>query len=343
MIPILVSLLAVLRDSLRKRVALQAEVLALRHQLLVLQRKNEKKRLRLSVADRFLWVWLSRIWADWRSALRVVKPETVIAWHRKGFRLYWSWKSRRRQGRPPVSVDLRGLIRQMSAANPRWGAPRIHGELGKLGIKVAETTVAKYIVRQRKPPSQTWRTFLTNHINDFVSADFFVVPTATFRLLFVFVILSHNRRRPVHFAVTSHPTAEWTAQQLVQAFPWDTAPRFLSRDRDRNYGKVFGESAAALGIEEVLCAPRSPWQNAHVERLIGSIRRECLDHVIVLHEPGLRRALKSYFDYYAHWRTHLSLDKDAPIPRPVQPPELGRVVELPEVGGLHHRYERRAA
>ena len=176
-----------------------------------------------------------------------------------------------------------------------------------------------------------------------MSADFFIVPTATFRLLFAFVILAHDRRRPVHFAVTSHPTAQSTAQQLLQAFPWNTAPRFLLRDRDCKYGNVFRETAAELGIEEVLCAPRSPWQNAYAERLIGSIRRECLDHVIVLHESGLRRALRSYFEYYASWRTHLSLDKDAPIPRAVQPPELGRVEERPEVGGLHHRYERCAA
>jgi len=343
MMPTLVSLLAVLRDSLRTRVALQAEVLALRHQLLVLQRKKQKQRLRLSVADRIFWVWLFRVWADWRSALRIVKPETVIAWHRKGCRLYWSWKSRSRQGRPSVSAEVRELIRRMSAANPRWGAPRIHGELGKLGIKVSETTVAKYMVRHRNPPSQTWRMFLANHIKDIVSADFFLVPTATFRLLFVFVILSHDRRRPVHFAVTRHPTAEWTAQQLLQAFPWDTAPRFLLRDRDGNYGKIFCESATGLGIEEVLCAPRSPWQNAYAERLIGSIRRECLDHVIVFHEPGLRRVLRSYFEYYTYARTHLSLAKDAPILRSIHPPELGRVVELSEVGGLHHRYERRAA
>ena len=202
MIPVLISVFTILRDSLRTRAALQAEILALRHQLLVVQRRNPKKRLRLSLADRVLWVWLSRIWPEWRSALRIVKPETVIAWHRQGFRLYWSWKSRPRKGRPQVSKDIRELIRRMSAANPRWGAPRIHGELGKLGIQVSETTVAKYMLRHRNPPSQTWRTFLTNHIKDLVSADFFVVPTATFRLLFVFVILSHDRRRIVHFAVT---------------------------------------------------------------------------------------------------------------------------------------------
>jgi putative transposase len=215
--------------------------------------------------------------------------------------------------------------------------------LGKLRINVSETTVAKYMVRHRHPPSQTWRTFLSNHVKELVSADFFVVPTATFRLLFVFVILSHDRRRPVHFAVTSHPTAEWTAQQLLQAFPWDAAPRYLLRDRDSIYGEALRETALGLGIKEVLCAPRSPWQNAYAERLIGSIRRECLDHVIVFHETGLRRVLRSYSEYYTHSRTHLSLEKDAPIPRPVQPPEFGKVVEFREVGGLHHRYERRAA
>lgn len=343
MLPVLVFLLVCFRDSLRTRVTLQAEILALRHQVLVLQRRNQKHRVLLSAADRLLWVWLSRIWPDWKAALRTVKPETVIAWHRKGFRLYWSWKSRPRPGRPPVSTEVRELIRRMNAANPGWGAPRIHGELGKLGIMVSETTVAKYMVRHRCPASQAWRTFLSNHVKDLVSADFFVVPTATFRSLFVFVILSHDRRRLVHFAVTSHPTSEWTARQLLQAFPWDTAPRYLLRDRDGNYGNVFRETAAGLGIEEVLCAPRSPWQNAYAERLIGSIRRECLDHMIVLHEPGLRRLLRSYFKYYGHSRTHLSLAKDAPIPRAIQPPEFGRVVELSEVGGLHHRYERRAA
>src|SRR5438105_466807 len=212
-----------------------------------------------------------------------------------------------------------------------------------IGFELTQATVAKYLVRHRKPPSQNWRTFLINHMQSLVSADFFVVPTITFRLLFVFVILSHDRRRPIHFAITANPTAEWTTRQLLQAFPWDSAPRYLLRDRDACYGEEFHKATGWLGIREVLTAPRSPWQNPYVERLIGSIRRECLDHVIVLNEPGLRRVLKSYFEYYERCRTHLSLDKDAPIPRKVQPPELGKVVELPQVGGLHHRYERRAA
>jgi putative transposase len=231
----------------------------------------------------------------------------------------------------------------MSLANPSWGAPRIHGELLKLGIELSPATVAKYMVRNRRPPSQTWRTFLKNHMQDLASADFFVVPTATFRLLFVFVILSHHRRRVVHFAVTTNPTAEWVAHQLLDAFPWDSTPRYLLRDRDGSYGGKFSEAAEWLGVQEVLTAPQSPWQNAYVERLIGSIRRECLDHVIILHESGLRRMLRSYFEYYERSRTHLGLGKDAPIPRAVEPPELGRVIELPQVGGLHHRYQRRAA
>ena len=218
----------------------------------------------------------------------------------------------------------------MSLANRRWGAPRIHGELLKLGIQLSQATVGKYMVRHRKPPSQTWRAFLQNHLKDLVSADFFVVPTATFRVLFVFVILSHDRRRPVHFAVTASPTAEWAAQQLIEAFPWDSAPRYLLRDRDGTYGTKFRETAKWMGINEVLIAPQSPWQNAYVERLIGSIRRECLDHAIVLNETGLRRVLKEYFEYYERSRTHLSLDKDAPVSWPVQPPSLGKVIEIPK-------------
>ena len=332
-----------LRDCFRARAVLQAEVLALRHQLLVLQRSSRGRRLRLRWADRVLWVWLSRLWNDWRSALLLVKPETVIAWHRKGFRLYWNWKSRHLEGRPCVSLEVRNLIRKMSLANPRWGAPRIHGELLKIGIAVSQATVAKYMVRHRKPPSQTWRTFLKNHAKDLVSADFFVVPTITFQLLFVFVILDHDRRRPIHFAVTSNPTAEWTARQLLQAFPWDNAPRYLLRDRASIYGEKFCETAKWMGIREVLTAPRSPWQNGYAERLIGSIRRECLDHVLVFREAGLRQTLKQYFAYYERCRTHLSLKKDAPVGRPVEPPSFGEVIQIPQVGGLHHLYTRKAA
>ena len=337
------SLLLVLCRSLRSRLALQAEIIALRHQLVVLQRKNAGRRIQMKTWDPIFWVWLSRIWSDWSSALLIVKPETVIAWHRKGFRLYWTWKSRHPDGHPAVSPEIRDLIRKMSLANPRWGAPRIHGELLKLGIELSEATVAKYMARHRKPPSQTWRTFLKNHMTSLVSADFFIVPTMTFQLFFVFVILSHDRRRPIHFAVTKNPTAEWTARQVLEAFPWDSAPRYLLRDRDSIYGQAFSDAVESLGIREVLSSPQSPWQNPYVERFIGSIRRECLDHVIIINRDGLHRILKDYFEYYERSRTHLSLEKDAPFPRSIQRPELGRVVELPQVGGLHHRYERIAA
>jgi transposase InsO family protein len=242
-----------------------------------------------------------------------------------------------------VSPKIRNLIRQMSLANPRWGAPRIHGELLKLGIQISQGTVAKHMVRHRKPPSQSWQAFFKNHAKNLVSADFFVVPTIAFQLLFVFVILDHERRRPMHFAITANPTAAWTAHQLLEAFPWDSAPRYFLRDRDGAYGQEFRETANWLGIHEVLTAPQSPWQNAYVERFIGSIRRECLDHVIVFHEAGLRRILKDYFGYYERCRTHLSLEKDAPVSRPVEPRSLGDVIQIPQVGGLHHLYTRKAA
>ncbi len=340
---VFLSFLSVLFSCFQTRASLQAENLALRHQINVL-RRGVRRRLRLSSADRFLWAWLSRLWRGWRSALVIVKPETVIRWHRRGFRLYWTWKSRHaRPGRPEIALEVRDLIRKMSVANPLWGAPRIHGELLKLGINLSQATVAKYMARPRKPPSQTWYTFLNNHVRDLVAVDFFTVPTICFRVLFVFVVLAHHRRRHIHFNVTANPSAEWVAQQIVQAFPWDTAPRYLIRDRDTIYGEDFRQRVQAMGIGEVLTAPKSPWQNAYAERLIGSIRRECLDHLIVLNESSLRRILRSYFDYYQGSRTHLALGKDAPEPRAVQPPNVGPVIELPQVGGLHHRYERRAA
>ena len=336
------ALLASTLSVFRTRAALQLEIIALRHQLGVLQRSV--KRPKLNRFDRFLWAWLCEAWSGWRSSLVIVKPETVIAWHRKGFRLFWTWKVRGGQpGRPAVPKDVRELIRKMCRDNPLWGAPRIHGELLKLGIDVGETSVGKYIVRKRNPPSQNWRTFLDNHVKTMVSVDFFTVPTIRFQVLYVFLVLAHDRRRIVHFNVTAHPTAEWTAQQLREAFPFEQVPRYLLRDRDRIFGGEFRKDVKAMGIEEVLSSPRSPWQSAYVERVIGTIRRECLDHVIVLNEASLYRHVKSFLAYYHESRTHLSLAKDPPDPRPVHPPELGAVVAIPQVGGLHHRYERRAA
>src|SRR5215813_5096928 len=242
--------------TFQSRTALQVENLALRHQLAVLRRSV--KRPKLTSADRLLWAWLCEVWRDWRSSLVIVKPETVIGWHRKGFRLFWTWKVRSGQrGRPPVSKEIRKLIRRMSRENPLWGAPRIHGELLKLGIDVGETSVSKYMVRRRNPPSQTWRTFLENHVKTTVSIDFFTVPTIRFQVLYVFLVLAHDRRRILHFNVTAHPTAEWTGQQLREAFPFAQLPRHLLRDRDAIFSNDFREQVRDMGICEALSAPRS--------------------------------------------------------------------------------------
>jgi len=294
--------------------------------------------------DRLFWVGLARVWAGWRQALVIVSPDTVLRWQRRRVRAYWTeLSSRSTGGRPSVNAEIMALVARMAAANPLWGAPRIHGELAKLGMNVAERTVSRLLPKRRSPPSQTWRTFLTNHVRDLVSIDFFTVPTARLRVLFVLVVLAHHRRHVVHFNVTEYPTAHWTAQQIVDAFPDDSAPAYLLRDRDQVYGQQFLNRVKGMGIDEVLTAPHSPWQNPFAERLIGSIRRECLNHVLVLGERHLRRILTRCFDYYHRARTHLSLDKDAPDVTSVELPEAGRIVEIPEVGGLHHRYVRRAA
>ena len=341
MTPFFIAFLALVASTFWTRAALQAEIVALRHQIAVLQ-QSAPRRLRLRQSDRLLWICLSRFWPGWRRWLRILKPDTVLRWHRRAFARYWTRKSRRRPGRPGLAAAIRDLIQQMSQAYFLWGAPRIHGELLKLGIQVAPSTVGKYLRRRRNPPSQTWRTFLTNHMKQMASMDFFIVPTATFRVLFVFIVLSHDRRRVMHFNVTDHPSEEWTAQQIREAFPWE-APKYLIRDRDAIFGGAVVALTKSMGIEEVVTAPRSPWQNPYVERLIGSIRGECLDHVIVWNETSLRRILRSYFHYYEKSRTHLALAKDAPEPRAVDRPEKGRIVAIAQVGGLHHRYERRAA
>jgi transposase InsO family protein len=330
-----------LRALVANRAALAMENLALRQQLAVLKRSVKRPALR--PRDRLFWTWLSRLWNGWRVALLIVKPETVIQWHRQGFRLYWRWKSRGRgAGRPKIKREIRDLIRRLSRENPLWGVPRIQAELRLLGHDVADGSVTKYMVHARKPPSPTWRTFLKNHAHQIAAIDFFAVPTVTFSVLYGFVILWHDRRRVAHFNVTTHPTAEWTARQVIQAFPYEEAPRFLLRDRDGIYGAHFRECLKHLEIEEVKIAPRAPWQNPYVERLIGSIRRECLDHVIVLNEDHLHRILTEYFAYYHHARTHLALGRNAPMPRAVEPPAKGEVVSTPYLGGLHHLYTRAA-
>lgn len=316
---------------------MQLEILALRHQLSVYKHSNKRPKIKL--ADRMFWIWLSKIWSDCFDHLIFVKPETVIKGQRKRFRGHWTKLSRKgKPGRDKVAKEIRELIRKMSKPNPTWGSPRIMGELKKLGIEVAKSTVEKYMVKHKKPPSQTWRTFLKNHAKDLVSVDFFTVPTVKFNILFVFVVLAHNRRKLIHFNITQNPTAQWTAQQIIEAFPWNEAPKYLIRDRDGVYGNYFRNRVKRMGIKEVLIAPQSPWQNPYVERLIGSIRRDCLNRVIVLNKKHLKRILSGYFSYYHSWRTHLSLDMDCPEYRAVQ--AKGKVIEFPEVGGLHHHYER---
>jgi putative transposase len=315
---------------------------ALRQQLAVF--KRDVKRPQLRRWDRLFWIGLRAIWKDWKSALVIVRPETVISWQQKRFKRYW-WRLSQSKGpgRPRVSSEIRTLISNMAATNPFWGAPRVHGELLKLGYEISERTVSRLMPKNDKKPSQTWTTFLRNHVGQMVSIDFFTVATVRLHVLYVFVILAHDRRRVLHFNVTEHPTAVWAAQQIIEAFPEDGAPRYLLRDRDGIYGHCFTTRIEGMGIEQVRITARSPWQNCYVERAIGSIRRECLNHMIVLSEQHLRRILKSYFRYYHESRTHLSLSKDAPESRAIQANELERIVQIPQLGGLHHRYERRAA
>jgi len=328
-------------SALQSRQLLILENIALRHQLEVLQRNA--KRPRLKPSDRMLWALISGFLPDWRRHLTIVKPDTVVRWHRAGWRLYWKWKSKPGPGRPKVTAEVRVLIRKISLDNPLWGAPRIHGELMKLGYDVCQASIAKYMVKPTDPPSQTWNTFIRNHMTEIVAVDFFTVHTATFKTLYVFLVLSLDRRKIIHFNVTTNPNSDWTSLQLIQAFPFASAPRFLIRDRDGIYGQKVPDTLKILGVEQVVISPRSPWQNGFCERIIGSIRRECLDHMIVLNGKHLRRVLKEYFAYYHESRTHLGLEKDTPDSRVVQDRNVGDVGSTPVLGGLHHRYYREAA
>ena len=314
MLALLTKILLALRSLLEVPASREAEILVLRQQLLVLSRKAPK-RARLRNIDRLILVCLSRLFPSLLDAIVIVKPETVLRWHRRGFRAYWRWKSWRRGGRP-----------------------RIHGELLMLGLDVSESSVGRYMIRIGRTRSQGWKTFLRNHAAGIASIDLFVVRTISFKLLCGLVILRHARRRLVRIAVTTNPTAEWIAGQVTEAFPWSEAPRHLIRDRDRAFGSAYTRRVHAMGIRDRPTAARSPWQNGHVERLIGSVRRECLDHVLVFGEADLHRVLKTYAGYYNKVRTHLSLDKDAPNCRRTQ--TVGAIVAMPVLEGLHHQYVR---
>src|SRR6266478_4989133 len=335
MIGLLCFVLAVLASLFKSKLRLEAENAVLRHLLIVLKRRLHG-RVRLTNNDRLFFIQLYRRFPSILKVLTIIRPDTLVRWHRAGFRCYWRWKSRPRGGRPQIDTELRILIRRMSVENPLWGAPRIHGELLKLGFEVAQSSVAKYMVKRRMPPSQGWRAFLRNHAPDIAAMDLFVVPTIGFNLLYVIVRL--GRRDRVWINATANPTAEWVARQITEAFPWDEAPHYLIRDRDQIYGSVVARRLRSMGIRDKPTAPASPWQNGIVERLIGSIRRECLDHIVVLGEAHLRGILRSYARYYNDIRTHRSLDKDAPAVRPVQ--RAGSIKACPILGGLHHHYVR---
>src|SRR5258707_3914153 len=330
-------ILAVLASPFKSKLRLEAENAVLRHQLDVLRRRLHG-RVRLTNHDRWFFIQLYRWFPSILKVLTIIRPETLVRWHRAGFRCYWRWKSRPQGGRPQIDTVLRALIRRMSVENPHWRAPRIHGELLKLGFEVAQSSAAKYMVKRRAPPSQGWRTFLHNHAPDIAAMDLFVVPTIGFDLLYAFIIVRLDRRELVWISVTTHPTAEWVARQITEAFPWDGAPGYMIRDRDRVYGAVVIRRLRAMGIRDKPIAPASPWQNGFAERLIGSIRLECLDHIIVSGEAHLRRILISYAAYYNSVRTHRSLHKDAPISRPIH--QAGIIRSHPIHGGLHHHYVR---
>ena len=337
MIGLLSFVLAVLASPFKSKLRLEAENAVLRHQLIVLRRRLQG-RIQLTNHERWFLIQLYRWFPSILQVLTIIRPETLMRWHQAGFRCYWRWKSHPRGGRPPIDTELRALIRRVSVENPLWGAPRIHGELLKLGFEIAQSSVAKYMVKRLGPPSQGWRAFLRNHAPDIAAMDLFVVPTIGFDLLYALVIVRLDRRDLVWINVTASPTAEWVARQITEAFPWDEAPKYLIRDRDRIYGTIVTRRLRAMGIRDRPTAPASPWQNGFAERLIGSIRRECLDHVVVFGETHLRRILRPYARYYNDIRTHRSLDKDAPLTRPVQP--TGSIKSSPILGGLHHHYAR---
>src|SRR5947209_14239202 len=311
-------LVRMLCDLSKPRPRLEAEILILRHQLNVLRQRTPRRRLHLRWIDRALFIWLYRRYPRILDALSIVRPETVVRWHRKGFTGYWRWKSRSPGGRPRIAREVRELIRRMSFENPLWGATKIHGELLKLGIDVAQSTVSIYMVPRRDRPLQTWKTFLRNQMEGIASIDLFVVPTIAFQQLYAFLVLGHRRRQLLWFAVTRNPTAEWLARQITEAFPWESTPKYLIRDNDRAFRVPSKARVRAMGIRHRHTSFHSPWQNGYVERLIGSIRRECLDHLIVFNAEHFRRILAKYASYYNEIRTHVSLGKDAPYTRQIE-------------------------
>jgi transposase InsO family protein len=336
----ILALLAAIRVFFRSRHDAALEILALRQQVAVLKRK--RPRPRLNPWDRLFWATLRHVWSRWAEVLVVVKPETVVGWHRAGFRLFWRWRSRTRGCRPETAAEIRALIRRVADENPTWGAPKIHGELLKLGFTVSERTVARYLrrVRRRGDPGKRWLTFLANHREMISALDFFTVPTVTFKLLYCFFVIEHGRRKIRHFNVTQHPTAEWVVQQLREAFPEVGPLRYLVLDRDTKFNADVLAFLKATGLKPKRTSIQSPWQNGIAERWVGGCRRELLDHVIPLNEEHLRRLVRDYISYFHEDRIHDGLGKDTPNRRLIQnkPCPEAMVLSSPRLGGLHHRY-----
>ena len=340
MLEFILSFIVGIRVFFRSRRDTALEVLALRQQVAVLKRK--RPRPKLNRLDRLFWTALRHCWSRWTEVLVIVKPDTVIGWHRAGFRLYWRWRSRPRGGRPKISGEIRALIQRLAQENRDWGAPKIHGELQKLGFVVAERSVARYLrrIRRRGDPARRWLTFLQNHREVIAAFDFFTVPTVTFQLLYCFFVIEHGRRRILHFNVTRHPTAEWVVQQLREAFPEAGPYRYAIFDRDSTFNNEVVTFLKATGLEPKRTSVQAPWQNGIAERWVGSCRREILDHVIALNEPHLRRLMRDYVNYHHEDRIHDGLSKDTPNRRPIEPKPSSKatVISLARLGGLHHRY-----
>lgn len=336
----LISILYLLRSSFKSKTQLQLENVYLKKQLEILNRSYPKPKIKNS--DRLFLIALKTLLCNWKNCLFIVKPETVIQWHKKGFKLYWRIKSNHKGGRPKIEKELRTLIRQMAFDNPLWGVPRIHGELLKIGFCISQSTVLRYMPKGNgRTTGQRWKTFLKNHSRKIISVDFFTVATVNFKIVYVLVFLEHSRRKIIHFNITSNPTSLWTAQQLRNSLLDRENPKYIIRDRDCIFGNYFNESTSNFGIKQIVTSYRSPWQNGYVERVIGSIRRECLDHLIIINENHLRNVLREYVSYYNKYRTHLGLNKDSPEARSIQ--SNGEIEKKPVANGLHHYYFRKVA
>src|ERR1035437_9837927 len=335
------SLLLFLHKLITTKSQLILENVFLHKQLEIYQRTDPK--LKTHRTDRMFFSLIMDWLSNWKERMFIVKPDTVIKWHRTAFKFYWRWKAQHKGGRPKISREVIALIKQMANENSDWGAPRIHGELLKLGFNICESTAQRYMPKKgKRTTGQNWMTFLKNHSQEIISIDFFTVPTINFKLLHVFVVIEHHRRKLIYFNITRNPTAEWCLQQIRNLLmDYDILPKYLIRDRDMKYGQLLGGKKNKFGVDEIVTAYRSPWQNCYVERVIGSIKRECLDHLIIINENHLRSILTDYISYYNKYRTHLGINKDSPEGRPIE--IAGKIDKIPVVNGLHHVYFRQAA